>query len=197
MLRRIFKKYWYLVLIFFLCLTPLIWFIHHPGALINGVDTNFPLNPLVWFQRRFFVWSNTVNAGSDFSSSTSGIFFHFVQVVPYLFKFGLQRVELISLIFWFSLMISVSFYLARNLFPKSVPAQIVFVVFYCFNTYLFNTWENVKVSNIALMVSLPLFIANILAFQKELIDFRTYLFRNLLGSVIAMGTGINPAYFIT
>src|SRR5258708_177861 len=191
------KKNWFLIFIILLCFTPLIWFIHHSGSLINGVDTNFPLDPLIWFLRRFFVWNSTVNAGADFSSSTSGVFFHLVQVVPFLVGLGLQKVEIISLFFWFSLMVYASFYLARNIFPKSLLAQIIFVIFYCFNTYLFNTWENVKVSNLALMVSLPLFMANITAFQKKAISFQTFLFRNLLGSIVAMGTGINPAYFIT
>ncbi len=186
-----------LLVILILSLIPILWFVGHPNAIINGVDTNFPLDPLTWFKRRFFVWNNTVNAGNDFSSSVSGLFFHFVQTLPFVLGFSLQSVELVSLVFWFALIVVSSFLLARNIFSKSHTAQIIFVVFYCFNTYIFNTWENVKVSNLALFAALPWFIANIASYKNKNINFRSFIVRNLLGSIFAMGTGINPAYFVT
>ena len=68
------KKYWFWFVIAAFCLTPVIWFWGRHDVLINGLDTNFPLNPLVWFKRRFFVWYGVANAGGNFSSSMSGIF---------------------------------------------------------------------------------------------------------------------------
>ncbi len=91
------------LIIVILSLTPLIWFLGRGDTIINGVDTNFPLDPAIWFSRRFFVWNSVTNAGGDFSSSTAGLFFHLVQVIPYTLGLSLQQVQIISLIFWFAI----------------------------------------------------------------------------------------------
>src|SRR3990167_5382989 len=167
MFPNLIKKYWHIVVLAIFCLTPLVWFIGRDSStIINGLDTNFPLDPLIWFGRRFFVWNNIVNAGSDFSSSISGLFFHLIQVVPYLIGLSLRWVQVISVIFWFSAIVISSFILARVIVPKSKWSQIIIVVIYSYNTYLFNTWENVKVSNLSLYASLPLFIAITFLFGK-------------------------------
>src|SRR6185369_13085197 len=135
------KRKLVLLIILLLGLTPLVWFFRRPGVLITGSDTNFPLNPAVWFMRRFFVWNSVGNAGSDFSSSTAGTFFHFIQYMPYKLGLPLQSVEIFSLLFWSMLIIFSTFFLATLLFPKNKVPQILFTVFYSFNIYLFNTWE--------------------------------------------------------
>ena len=178
-----------------LSLVPLIWFVGKGDVLINGVDTNFPLDPLIWFQRRFFVWNNVVNAGIDFSSSTAGLFFHFIQVVPYQLGLNLQTVQIMSLIFWFSLIILSSFTLARVIFPKSLLVQILFVTLYCFNPYLFNTWENVKVANLSLIAAIPAALAIIILLNDKRIDKRRAAFMSALVGIILSGSGINPSYF--
>ena len=73
------KKYWLVLLIGLLGLTPLIWFYGKGSVFINGIDTNFPLDPWIWFQRRLYVWNSITNGGADFSSSTAGLFFHLIQ----------------------------------------------------------------------------------------------------------------------
>lgn len=192
---RLIQKYWFWFIILGFCLTPLIWFWGKGDVLINGLDTNFPLDPLVWFKRRFFVWNDAINAGADFSSGTAGLFFHFIQVIPYLLGFSLRGVEIISLIFWFSAVVFSAFLLARAVVPQSRVAQIVFVAIYAFNTYLFNTWENIKVANLSLVVSLPIFVWIIDRWsQKALSGKRAFLYL-CLASVLASGAGINPAYF--
>jgi hypothetical protein len=192
------KKYWHLIFLGLLCLTPFLWFLgKNQGVIIDGLDTNFPLDPLVWFQRRFFIWSDVVNAGSDFSSSASGLFFHLIQVIPYLLGFSLRGVQLVSLVFWFSAIIFSSYTLARLIVPKSKLAQIVMVVIYSYNIYLFNTWENIKVANLSLVASLPLFVAILYSLTQKIIKFRSALVYICLVSVLAYGSGINPAYFAT
>ena len=191
-----FNKYFYFIPVFLLGLVPIIWFLgKDSGVIINGLDTNFPLNPLLWFQRRFFVWNNISNAGADFSSSTAGLFFHFVQVVPYLFGFSLQNVEIISLIFWFFLIVSSSYLLSRLLFPKNYWAQLTLVILYTFNIYLFNTWENIKVSNLSLYAVLPFLFWLLFCLSRHLISYKKG-FLYLVGlAIVASGSGINPAYF--
>jgi len=190
-----YRKYIPIVIVFLLGLVPIIWFWGKGDVLINGVDTNFPLNPLIWFTRRFYVWNNIVNAGTDFSSSTAGLFFHFIQTVPFVLGFRLQLVELISLIFWFMLIVFSGFFLSKVIFPRRFLPQFLFTVFYSFNVYLFNTWENVKVTNLSLVAAIPITLGIlILLNRKSITRTRAFLLSLLIG-VILSGTGINPSYY--
>ncbi|GEM_PF-3506975 len=190
-LKNNFIKIGFLIL---LSLTPIIWFWGRKGIIINGVDTNFPLNPLLWFVRRFSVWSDTLNGGMDFSSSTSGMFFHLIQAIPFKLGFSLTNVELISLIFWFALIVVGSYLLARYFFPGNSFAQLVLVVIYTFNIYMFNAWENVKVSNLSLVAAIPfvILIFDMVAHKKLRLS-KAFVLSLLIGIVIS-GGGINPAY---
>jgi len=193
---KIINKYWHFLILAILCLIPLIWFYNKGSSvLITGLDTNFPLNPLVWFTRRFFVWNSTVNAGGDFSSSTSGLFFHLIQTIPYLLNFSLRNVEILTLIFWFSCIVISTYVAAKIVVPKNRMSQIAIVLFYSINIYLFNTWENIKVSNLSLYVSLPFFISILHFLINKKITYINSIIFFVLGSVIASGSGINPAYF--
>ncbi|MDO8638505.1 MAG: alpha-(1-_3)-arabinofuranosyltransferase family protein [Candidatus Daviesbacteria bacterium] len=186
-----------IIVVSILGLTPVLWFIGKGNALINGLDTNFPLDPLIWFQRRLFIWNSTSNAGSDFSSGVAGLFFHLVQVIPYFITHNLQLTEVISFIFWFSIIVFSAYIFARTVVSQNKIAQIIFVIIYSFNIYLFNTWENIKVSNISLVASLPLFLSIIHAYKTNLITVGKLVFFSALVSVISSGAGINPAYFIS
>src|SRR5260221_4243266 len=143
-----------IIFLILLSLTPVFWFIRRPGILIDGVDTNFPLDPSIWFKRKFFVWTAVSNAGADFSASTAGTFFHFLQFLPYKLGFSLQIVEIFSLLFWFSLIIFASWFLSHLIFAKKSISQIIFVILYSLNIWFFNSWENVKVANLALAAAI-------------------------------------------
>lgn len=186
-----------LVFVLLLSLTPIIWFLGKSGdILINGVDTNFPLDPVNWFLRRFYVWDAVANAGRDFSSSTAGLFFHFIQVVPYFLGASLQLTQIISFVFWFALIVFGSFVFARLIFPDRFLIQLLFVVLYSFNIYLFNTWENVKVANLALIAAIPLALSILMLLQEEKIGKIKAFFYSVLIGIIISGAGINPSYFI-
>ncbi|MEK7526480.1 MAG: hypothetical protein AAB546_03300 [Patescibacteria group bacterium] len=194
---RFLKKYLPYLFLVSLSLIPLFWLINRPGILINGSDTNFPLNPEIWFTRRLFVWNSVVNAGMDFSSSMAGLFFHFLQFLPYKLGLGLQQVQIFTLIFWFAAIIFSSFFLAKTMLPKKRILQILFVVFYTFNTYIFNTWENVKVANLALVAAIPLVISIYLKLVGGKINLAKAGLLALVGGISLSGAGINPAYFLT
>ncbi|MEK7092407.1 MAG: hypothetical protein AAB907_02175, partial [Patescibacteria group bacterium] len=178
-----------------LSLTPLLWFRDRGNVLINGIDTNFPLDPWMWFLRRLYVWTDFPNAGQDFSSSTAGLFFHLIQAVPYKLGFSLGNVQIISLVFWFTLIIFSSYFLARTIFAKFFLVQLIFVVLYSFNIFLFNTWENVKVANLSLVSAIPVAIAVLIRLREGELDYRKAALYLILIGVIVSGTGINPAYF--
>ena len=192
---KIIKKHSFKFFLLILSLIPLIWFLGKGNILITGLDTNFPLDPLIWFKRRFFVWNGIINAGADFSSSTSGIFFHLTQVVPMKMGLSLRYVEIFSLVFWFSLVVISSYILSRLIFPKNKAAQVSSVVFYSLNTYLFNTWENIKVSNLSLYIALPIFISILFSLIKGKIKIQTGVVLLSFSSILVSGSGINPAYF--
>lgn len=186
----------YLLLLLF-CFTPLVWFYGRPGILINGSDTNFPLDPMVWFLRRLYVWNGVANAGTNFASSVAGLFFHAVQVVGFLITRNLQATQIISLVFWFAAITFSAWFFVKSVIPKNRLAHLVFICLYVFNTYLFNTWENVKVANLALMVALP-FVLGLwwVAYHKTMAVNKTILYSALVG-ILMSGSGINPAYFAT
>lgn len=186
----------YLPLVLF-SLTPLLWLWGKKDILINGVDTNFPLDPLVWFQRRFYVWNSASNGGFDFSSSIAGLFFHLIQVIPFQLGFNLHQTQLISLIFWFSLIIFSSYFLARIIFREKSIIQLLFVVLYTFNIYLFNSWENIKVANLSLIAGIPLVISTLLLLSEKRINYAKAGLYSVLSGVVLSGTGINPAYFVS
>ncbi|HWA52004.1 MAG TPA: hypothetical protein VG895_03060 [Patescibacteria group bacterium] len=190
------KKNIIVLFLIVLSLTPVIWFVGRPGILVDGVDTNFPLQPALWFARRFFAWTNITNAGSDFSAGSAGTLFHFLQFVPFKLGFSLQTVELFSFIFWFTLIIFSSWFLARLVFPKKNIPQMIFVILYSFNIYLFNSWENVKVSNLSLISAIPIGLSTLILLRQKKIKREISFLLFLVTGIILMGAGINPAYII-
>ncbi|CAN5301182.1 hypothetical protein BH10PAT1_BH10PAT1_2970 [soil metagenome] len=183
--------------IILLSLTPILWFIGKHGVLINGVDTNFPLAPALWFARRMFVWQSIVNLGSDFSAGSAGLFFHLIQLIPFKLGLSLQIAEIISLVFWFTLVTLSSWILARILFVNKKLPQIIFVVLYTLNIYMFNTWENVKVANLSLIVTIPLAISILLLLKQKKLSRSTGALMTFIVGIIFSGAGINPAYIIS
>ncbi|MDO8503208.1 MAG: hypothetical protein Q7S60_00810 [bacterium] len=196
LIKQLFRN-WSVFTVFLLGLIPLLWFYKKGDALISGVDINFPLAPILWFQRRFFVWNNITNAGIDFSSSTAGLFFHSVQVILYQLGLSLQGVQVVSLVFWFMLIVFSAWFLSRALFPKNQYVQVLFVVLYSFNIFLFNTWENIKVANLSLVAAIPLTLATLLLLRERKISYSRAGLLAVFAGIVLSGAGINPAYFIS
>lgn len=188
-------RYLSILSLILLSLTPVVWFWGRGQYIINGVDTNFPMNPQLWFLRRFFVWNDNVNAGLDFSSSVSGMFFHLIQFIPYKLGFDLHTTQILSLVFWFSMIVLGSYILARLIVPKLWLLQILFVCLYSFNIYMFNTWENIKVANLSLVATIPFVIAILVMLKNKQITRITAALSSSLIAIVFSGSGINPAYF--
>lgn len=188
------KKLIYVFLIA-VALTPLLWFFHHRGELINGLDTNFPLNPTVWFGRRLLIWNDSLNGGTHMNSSVAGLFFHLLQYIPYKIGFSLGVTQKLTFIFWFGMTAFAGYIFSITFLTKKHLLQAFFVILYCFNIYLFNTWENSKVANLALVVGLPLFISVIENYRQRKISIYTLFSFQVIIAFITAGTGINPAYF--
>lgn len=194
---KLISKYWLQIVLVLMSLTPVIWYIGKSGYLVNGVDTNFPLDPLVWFARRFFLWNDIPNAGIDHSSSVAGTFFHLIQLIPFLIGVNLQNVQIISFVFWFSLIVYFSYLFSKSIFRDNKLAQILFVDLYTFNIFAFNAWENSKVSTLSLLVAIPFFLNLLTLYIRKEIKIQRFILLLITGGIITSGIGINPAYLLS
>jgi len=80
---------------------------------------------------------------------------------------------------------------------KNSLAKLVFIVFYSFNIYIFNTWENIKVTNLALVSGMPFLIWVLLKLKDKEINYsKASLYLVFIG-LVTSGLGINPSYFIS
>lgn len=185
------------IFLFILSLTPLIWYIRKPGYIINGTDTNFPFDPVTFFVQRLFVFQDTINEGIDWPTATSGVFFHGLQVLVFIFTKNLALTQALTSIFWFFLVLFSMYYLLGVLISKeNKAARLIGTIFYGFNIYLFNSWENIKVSNLSMIATTPLLLAFIYQIIRGAPSKRVYYF--LLTSIfsfVGVGSAINPAYF--
>lgn len=192
-------KFWELLLFFaviVLGFTPILWFIDKGRALLNGVDINFPLDPMVWFVRRLYVWNSITNGGGDFSSSTAGLFFHSIQTLPFILGFDLQVVQIISLVVWFLLIVLSAYLFSKVVLLGNRVSRLLFVVLYSFNVYLFNTWESIKVANLSLMASILFGLTFFVMLQEKKINKTKAALASIFVGVVLSGAGINPAYFL-
>ncbi len=196
-MKNIILKYWHVLVLLFFVFLPLVWFIGKGDVIINGVDTNFPLNPSLWLYRRFYTWNGLSNGGSDYSPSSAGIFFHLIQFIPYIVGLSLQNVEKFSLIFWFGLIVLNSYLFVGNFIKDNKFLKTLFVCLYSLNIYMFNSWENVKVANLSLVAAIPLLLHIFIRLKDGLISYYKAGILLIVVSLVLSGAGINPAYFIT
>jgi len=143
-----------LLLIF--CLSFVVFKWTKGNEVINGNDTNYPLLPARYFKQRLYQWNHTLGGGIDFAHGLAGLTWHGLQAVPSLFKLPLHLSQKTFLFFIFNA-ISFSFYFFISaLLPKNKLAQLLGVVFYCFNPYLFNLWGNIQSANLCAYILIPL-----------------------------------------
>jgi len=202
-MQRFLKNLSVAALFIFLAAIPFIW-LRKPSFMINGVDTNFPLNPLVWFSERFYVWNPLINGGSDTSSSVSAIFFHGLQAFFYRHGFSLINTEKLTLIFWLLLLGFSIYFLFRtiqNIYFNEIKsfasylAAISAVIFYVFNLFQMDVWKNVKVANLMLLIAGPLALAIVMRLQYKKLSFPAAIVWLTILLIVCAGMGLNPAYF--
>ncbi|MFZ5799976.1 MAG: alpha-(1-_3)-arabinofuranosyltransferase domain-containing protein [Candidatus Omnitrophota bacterium] len=178
-------------------LTPLLWF--RPGYMINGSDTEYPLNPIKWFWEGFFVWNNNINGGGDYYAyAPAGIFFHSLQALLQFLGFSLIANEKIFFVFWFFLS-GLSIYFLMAVLDRESPnraARWFAVLVYLFNPYQFNTWSNCVSAQLAAYCFMPLGLAIIiLGLEERIPRFKAAIYFGLV-SILGAGIGINFPVFI-
>src|SRR5258708_14826173 len=94
------------------------------------------------------------------------------------------------------LIVFAAYFFARAILPYKKIPQLVFVVLYAFNIYLFNSWENIKVSNLSVTVVIRIGRGILQLLRDCKIGLGRALLFSLVCGVIISGGGINPAYII-
>ncbi len=188
--------YWDILILIIIGLTPLLWF--KSGFMINGGDTNFPLDPLSWFSNRFYLWNSQYNAGLEYYYAPGGIFFHALQTIIYSIGFSLIATEKIFVVLWF-MAIAFSMYFLMTVLENRKPdrvARLTAVIFYCYNLYLMNPWAQIQSANLSAYVAAPIILALFIkGLRREIAYFKAAI---LIGfaSIIGSAAGINPPMFL-
>lgn len=142
-------------LIFVFCLSFVVFFWTNKGEIIDGNDTTYPLRPVEFFRQRLYQWNSSIGGGIDFSHGSAGLTWHGLQAAISSAGLPLWLSQKIFLLLFFNL-ISFSFYFFITRLTKSRAAAITGVVFYCFNSYLFNLWGNIQAASLSAYALIPL-----------------------------------------
>lgn len=150
------KKIQDLLFIFFLSLTPLLWF--RKNEIIVGHDNVFALNPITFLLGRLFTWvDHGFGQGQDLIMGT--IPTHLIDAIPFFLGFDLQTTQKIVYIFWFFMMGISAYVLASTINPKSTVFKLTAVVLYQFNFFILQAWWIAERTKFSAYVALPLILA--------------------------------------
>lgn len=154
-----------LLFIFFISLTPLLWF--RENEIIVGHDNVFALNPITFLQGRLFAWvEHGFGQSQDLIMGTIPI--HLIDAIPYMLGFSLQVTEKIVYIFWFFAIGVSAYILASTINPKSRTFQLMTVLLYQFNFFVLQAWWIGERTKFSAYIALPLIIAVFLkVYRKE------------------------------
>ncbi len=145
------------ILIFFLGLTPLLWF--EPEYLIKQIDFDLPLT-LERFKATFFsMWDYRNGAGLPRSLHMPAFMFFLPQAAMGLLGFSLETIQRFFFCFWFMLPGFAFYYLMKSLLPENslgnYAGRLVAVSFYMFNLYLEPIWIGFNMANLSSYVAVP------------------------------------------
>jgi len=158
------KKIQNLLFIFFLSLTPLLWF--RKNEIIVGHDNVFALNPITFLQGRLFTWvEHGFGQSQDLIMGTIPI--HLIDAIPYMFGFSLQTTEKIVYVFWFFMMGLSAYILASTINPKSRTFQLVATLLYQFNFFILQAWWIGERTKFSAYAALPLLLAVFLTVYRR------------------------------
>jgi len=176
-------------------LTPILWFTP-PGYLITGADVGYPTNPSKRLIDRTYVWNPVFQAGSDKSVDTSTMPFTAIQSVFYVLSGDLVTSEMLTFIFWFTMVGVSMFLLMWQVFPELRVARSVAVSFYMFNFYQFYNWEIARIGEISGTIALPILLGIFVRCSRRrkfgLLD----VFITAAICLLTAGVGLQPPIFI-
>jgi len=152
-------KFFDLLIIFLLGLTPLLWF--KPGNLALGHDMGFPLNPIGIFKERLFAWTDKADFGYDQTAALGGFTIHGFEAFIKGLGFSLQTTQKISFIFWLMMPGLAMYYFvcSLGLHKKMRFFPLAASIFYMFNHFLLQAWFIAERTKFSIIVALPLVLS--------------------------------------
>lgn len=145
-----------LLFIFFLSLTPLLWF--QGNSVMLGHDNVFPLKPLVFLDGRLSTWIEH-GVGQSQTLIMGTIPIHFIDALPSIFGFSLQVTQKIVYVFWFFMMGISAYMLARVINKESRVFKLTAVILYQFNFFILQGWFIGERTKFSAYIALPLVLA--------------------------------------
>lgn len=145
-----------IAVIFFLSLTPLLWF--RPGMLFVGHDLVAPLNPQVFLAGRLFTWINQF-FGQSQALILGTIPIHFLDAIPSFLGFGVETGQKIVYVVWFFFIGTSAYVLGHVLRPKSSIFKLTAAILYQFNFFILQAWWIAEKSKFSAYIAAPLLLA--------------------------------------
>ena len=181
MIIKFIKKYYEIIILCILGLTPLLWF--HGSEVILGHDSGLVMSPVTHFFDRLYLWTYRFGLGQDQSYALSGFMIHGFEAFVASLNLGLQATQKIVFIFWF-LLPGITMYV----FGKYVEKKFSFTnialpsaVFFMFNHFLLQGWFIAERTKFSLYAAMPLLLLFLLQWvDKKRSTVKTSLFISLL-----------------
>ena len=153
------KKYWEIFIIFVLGLTPLLWY-KSPSSLALGHDMGFPINPIVFFQDRLFLWTDRVGLGWDQTLGSAATLIHGLEALVASLGFSIFDTQKIVFIFWFLLPGLAMYYFISTIHKEREQwfIRLSASLFYMFNHFLLQAWFIAERTKISLLIALPILL---------------------------------------
>lgn len=168
-----------LLFIFCLSLVPLLWYKSHNSFAI-GHDLFFPLDPLVLFKDRMFLWSGQLPLGFNYSQFIGLIMVDLPEVFLSLLGLPVIIVQKITFMYWF-FVLGVSAYILASVLTRERFIKLFMVVFYVFNHFFLQAWFIAERATFSIAIAFPLLIAIlILFFQKKISPVKSAILFNLV-----------------
>lgn len=173
-----------------------LWYGPSFGRMIISNDTGYPLNPIAFFQNRFFAWNNASNLGASQIEMFGTLAFHGIEAFLTYFTKSLIFGQQIYVIFWFFLpMLAIYTMVKRLPVFRKIPYMALFAaLLYQFNFFQLQGWTIIWRARFAIYIVVPLIF---LLFVDYLEGRRRLIPAALLGSLLLSifnAGGAPPAY---
>lgn len=144
-----------ILIIFFLSLTPLIWF--HGDEIFLGHDSGFRLDWTAQLPNLFYSWDPKVNFGLDWSVFKGFLMIQFPEVLFSVLSGSFAIGQRCSLIFWFFVIGMGMYVFSFSLFSgiKYRFFRIFTSCFYMYNFYILSAWGIAERGKFSLYAALP------------------------------------------